>query len=453
MTDRDPSSVPVRPALEVERASAKRIAAPDADNSLVTDINLTDVGNGTRIAARHGDDLHYCYSWARWLTWDDRRWNNDDPGEPVRRAKESARWLAASALDLRDSDRRRLTLRWALESEKDARVRAALWMAQSVPGISITPTELDTDPWLFNVENGTIDLRTGQLCDHDRADLITKLAPVAYDPGAKAPRWEQFLEEILVDDRVISFMQKLCGYMLTGLTREQILAIFWGSGENGKSTLINMLMKVLGDDYAQQAPSSTFLERRGDGVPNDIARLRGQRLVVATETAETRHLNEALIKQMTGGDRMSARYMRSEWFDFTPEFKPVLVTNHKPEIRGTDHAIWRRIRLIPFTVRISDEQRDRDLDKKLQQELPGILTWAVAGCQAWLAEGLEPPEAIIAAGTEYREEQDAIGRFVADCCTLPGMRRSRQATCTPATATGRSRTARKRSARNPSRPG
>ena len=195
------------------------------------------------------------------------------------------------------------------------------------------------------------------------------------------------------------------------------MAIFYGPGANGKTTLIETVRSLLGD-YGMQAPAETFLEKRDTGIPNDVARLRGARFVAATETAEGRRLNEALVKRMTGGDTIVARFMRGEWFEFPATFKVVLATNHRPEIRGTDEAIWRRIRLVPFTVTIPAEERDHELPAKLRAELPGILRWAVEGCLAWQRDGLDTPEAVVAATADYRSEMDLLGEFIEDCCIV-----------------------------------
>jgi putative DNA primase/helicase len=380
------------------------------------DLNLTDVGNAERLVARHGRDLRYCHPWGRWLVWDGRRWADDATGEAVRRTKETLRYLAASANEIEDDGARKRLLKFALESEKDARLRAALALAQSEHGIPVLPDELDSDTWLLNVANGTLELRTGELRPHDRADLITKLAPAQFDPDARSPLWESALERWFArDEELVEFVQRLVGYSLAGTTREQLLLLLYGPGENGKSSFVTTMLELLGD-YAQQTPTSTFLDRRGDSIPNDLARLRGARLVAAAETGESRRLNEALVKQMTGGDRISARFMRGEFFEFMPAFTPWLATNHKPEIRGTDHAIWRRIRLVPFTVTIGSKERDLELQEKLRGELDGILAWAVRGCLDWQIDGLPIPAAVEEATAEYRAEMDVVGRFLEDCC-------------------------------------
>lgn len=378
--------------------------------------NLTDVGNAERFVCRHGRDLRYCHPWASWLIWTGSTWKSDDTGDAVLRAKETLRALLAEAAGTADDDKRKQLTRHVFKSEQAGRVRGALELARSEPGIAVLPEQLDAKPMLLAVANGVVDLETGQLRAHSRDDLLTKITPVVFDAEAAAPTWNMFLKRVLPDPELRAFVQRFVGYSLTGLTGEQVLAILYGSGANGKSTLIETLRALLGD-YGQQAPAETFLERR-DGIPNDVARLRGARFVAATEVAENRRLNEALVKRMTGGDTMVARFMRGEWFEFAMTAKVVLATNHRPEIRGTDEAIWRRIRLVPFTVTIPAEERDHTLADKLRAELPGILNWAISGCLQWQRHGLGSAAAVEDATAAYRHEMDTLGEFLDDCCVI-----------------------------------
>jgi putative DNA primase/helicase len=301
-------------------------------------------------------------------------------------------------------------------------------LATSEPGIPVLLEQLDADPWLFNVVNGTIDLRTGILRPARREDLITKLAPVIYDPDARCPTWERFLQQIMAGNTaLITFLQRAIGYGLTGVTSEQVLLLLYGTGANGKSTFLEVLRALFGD-YARQAEFATFLARTSDAVRNDLARLAGARFVTAVEAASGRRLDEALIKQLTGGDPITARFLYQEFFEFTPQFKLFLATNHKPVIRGTEHAIWRRIRLIPFEVTIPQAQQDRTLPDKLRAELPGILAWAVQGCLAWQRDGLPMPTEVHQATETYREEMDTFGLFLADYCIVDPTDPTRRAT-------------------------
>ncbi|MFN3763256.1 MAG: phage/plasmid primase, P4 family, partial [Anaerolineae bacterium] len=265
---------------------------------------------------------------------------------------------------------------------------------------------------------GTIDLRSGELRPHNPDDLITKIAPVDYIPDAQAPTWEAFLHRIMDgNERLIAFLQRAVGYSLTGDTSERVLFILYGTGANGKTTFLETLRALLGD-YGIQAPADTLLVGRENAVPNDIARLRGARFIAVSEISEGRRLAEVLVKSLTGRDTITARFLYSEFFEFRPEGKIWLATNHKPIIRGTDKAIWDRIRLIPFTVTIPEAEQDKHLVEKLKRELPGILAWAVRGCLEWQTSGLGVPEEVRSATEAYRAEMDVIGAFIADRCIL-----------------------------------
>lgn len=382
---------------------------------------LTDMGNAQRFAQDHNGRepwLRYVYDWRSWIAWDGRRWTRDAEARVMRAAKSTVRTIYSEAAQTPDDEIRQQIVKWAVRSESRPLLLAMTDLAKSEPGIAVTPKELDADLWLLNVENGTLDLRAGELRPHDRADLITKMAPVAYNPSAQCSRWLAFLDRIF-DHRqdLIRWMQKLCGYSLTGDISEHMLPILWGGGANGKTTFLKTLQGLLGEDYACSIRPESLMVKRRDGIPNDIARLRGMRLVVSTEGNANQRLAEGLVKQLTGGDKMTARFMRAEFFDFESTHKIFFATNHRPDIRGTDHAIWRRVRLVPFTITIPESEQDRMLLDKLRAEYPGILNWLLEGCRAWLAEGLgDVPEEIKAATTEYRQASDVVGLFVAERC-------------------------------------
>ncbi|MBN1975953.1 MAG: DNA primase [Anaerolineae bacterium] len=381
-------------------------------------IHLTDVGNGRRLVARHGANLRYCDRLGGWFVWDGRRWEKDETGAIERRAKDTVQAIYDEARDCQDDDRRKALYKHALASENKQRITAMAAMAQSELAVVVRPGDFDRDRWRLTVNNGTLDLRTGELLPHRRDDLITRLAPVDFDPDAQAPTWAAFLDRVLAGNQeLIDFLCRAVGYSLTGSTREQCLFILYGTGANGKSTFTEAVRGLLGD-YAQQTPVDTLMIKRGQTIPNDIARLKGARLVTASEAEEGQRLAESLVKQMTGGDPLAARFLHAEWFEFVPEFKAWLATNHKPAIYGTDNAIWRRIRLIPFTVTIPPEDQDRDLGRKLRAELPGILAWAVRGCLEWQRVGLGAPEEVREATKEYRAEMDRLGGFLDDCCVI-----------------------------------
>lgn len=288
--------------------------------------------------------------------------------------------------------------------------------AASEPGIPVTPEQLDADPWLLNVQNGTVNLRTGTLQPHDRRDLITAMAPVEYDPHGKCPLWRSTLEKILPGDDLRGFFQRLCGVALTGDCSEQILPILYGVGANGKSTVLNVLLEILGNDYGISAPPGLLILKRGEPHPTERAILHGKRLVVDVESAEGARLHETLVKQLTGSDKITARRMHEDFWSFAPTHKLMLCTNHKPEIRETKAAIWRRVKLVPFTVTIPESEQIKDLPQRLRAEYPAILAWCVHGCIKWQKTGLQEPEEVTSATREYRAEQDTLGEFLTTEC-------------------------------------
>jgi putative DNA primase/helicase len=377
--------------------------------------NLTDLGNAERFVRDHGEGVRYCYPWGKWLVWAGDRWRRDDSGRVHRLAKESVRRIYREASDAEDEGRRKALAKHAAASESEARIRAMLELSKSE--LPVSPDELDADPWLFNTPNGTVDLRSGTLRAHRREDLLTKMAGTEYRPDAAAPEWAAFLERVLPGEDLRAFVQRAAGYSTTGDSSEQCMFIDHGSGANGKSTFQEALAAALGD-YAMRAPTEMLMAKRAGGVPNDVARLKGARFVAASETEEGRRLAESLVKDLTGQDTISARFMRAEWFDFKPTHKLWLSTNHKPEIRGTDPAIWRRIRLVPWGVAIPPAEQDRKLLEKLRGELPGVLAWIVRGCLEWQREGLKAPDDVRRATAAYRTEMDVLGAFLQECCIV-----------------------------------
>ncbi len=415
---RDWLDVLVAEGPEALRRARAKASAWEPSDGLVADEHLTDLGNARRLVAAHGRDLRYSPAWATWFVWDGKRWARDDSLEVVRRAKAAVRQLYADAMAVADLDRRGPLVKHALRTESAARLMGMVTLAQSEPSIPVHPDQLDTDPWVLNVANGTLDLRTGQLRPHRRDEMLTKLAPVVYDSAAPSPAFTAFLDRIFAGNPdLITFVQRAAGYSLTGQTGERVFFILWGVGANGKSTLLEVLRTMLGD-YAMRTPTETLLVKREGAIPNDVARLKGARFVTASEADEGKRLGEALIKDLTGNETISARFMRAEWFDFKPEFKLWLSTNHKPVIRGTDKAIWDRIRLVPFTVRIPDAEQDKQLGAKLRAELPGILRWVVDGCLAWQRDGLGMPAEVEEATAAYRAEMDLLAQFIEDACVV-----------------------------------
>jgi len=399
------------------KRSTRAKTSADKQGDKQTATPCTDTGNAERFAEQHRDAVRFCYAWGKWLAWDGRRWKIDDQGAVEQLAKQTIRAIYAEAADIKDDEERDALAGWARASEAATRRAAMLRLAQSEPGIPITPDLLDTDPWLLNVENGTIDLRTGQLRDHRREDLLTKCAPVTYRPDATCPKWSDFLTGIFRGDgELIGFMQRLAGYWLTGVIRDHLLPILYGGGANGKSTFVNALLAVLGRDYGCKAAPDLLLAKKGQH-PTELTDLFGRRLVACIETGEGRRLAETLAKELSGGDRIRARRMREDFWEFAPTHKIAVATNHKPVIEGTDHAIWRRLLLLPFTVTIPPEQQDHTLPEKLADEAAGILRWCVEGCLAWQRRGLDPPDLVQTATREYRQDEDLLGSYIEEYCT------------------------------------
>lgn len=362
----------------------------------------------------HGDDIRYCYVWDKWLIWTGRRWKIDNTGEVYREARDVIKNLLKEASETNDDKTRKLLSGFAHKSDTRSKYNAIVEMSKC--DVPILPEDLDTDPMLFNCTNGTIDLRTGELREHRRLDYITKLALVEFNPNAKAPRWERFLKEIFNgNEGIIEFLQRAVGYAMTAEIREQVLLILYGTGANGKTTFLETLLNIFGD-YGKPAEQDLLIVKRHEQHPTGIADLMGARFVSAMEIGEGKRLNEALVKRLTGKDRLKARFMRQDFFSFEPTHKIFMAVNHKPHIRGTDTGIWRRIRLIPFAVEIPEHKQDKQLQEKLLTEAPGILAWAVRGCLAWQEHGLGITEEIQNATDEYRTEMDTISAFIAECC-------------------------------------
>jgi len=377
----------------------------------------TDIGNAERFVFQHKDNVRYCAVNRTWYIWDGKRWAEDVTDRVYYLARLTVRSIPKEADLFPDGDPRRTEiLKWAARSESRERVKAMVDLAQSDPAITVKPESFDKDPWLLNCLNGTLNLKTGTLQPHKRGDFITKLAPVSYDPAATCPKWEQFLYEIFrYNPDLVDYIQKVIGYCLTGSTREQDFYLLYGNGANGKSTFLYTVMALLGSDYAKQTSATALLAKNNETTGEEIAALHGARMVATVEIEEGRKLAESLVKQLTGGDKIRARRLYSNSFEFTPTFKVFMATNHKPRITGTDSGIWRRIKLIPFMVSIPKDRQDQELKDKLVEELPGILKWAVDGCMAWQDKGLTPPDEVLSATASYRVESDAIGTFLDEC--------------------------------------
>ena len=371
----------------------------DAIPAEFSDENLT-----LRFTAEHGGTLRFVYGWGRWYEWDGAVWRPDETLKVFDMARRVCRTASA------ECDKEKVAAMVA--SAKT--VAAVERLAKADRRHAATVDQWDADPWLLNTPGGVVDLRTGALRRHMADDYMTKSTAVT--PGGECPQWHAFLETVTKGDAELqAFIQRMAGYCLTGSIREHALFFAFGTGANGKGVAINTLTGILGD-YAAVASIDTFTASQNDRHPTDLAMLRGARLVTAQETEEGRRWAEARIKAMTGGDPITARFMRQDFFTFEPKFKLLIAGNHRPGLRNVDEAIRRRFNLVPFAVKIPAEKRDKDLPEKLKAEWPGILAWAIKGCLAWQADGLKPPPAVVAATEEYLGAEDGAGNWLEDCC-------------------------------------
>ena len=372
----------------------------------------SDMGNSRRFADRYAGKARFVHGQNRWLIWDGTRWKPDGNMEIMRLAKECVRNMYHSADDgwrISESE-----AKWALKCQNRDRLNSMIALAQSEPEFSTQPNELDRDPYLINCRNCTVDLRSSKSRPHAKDDLITRRIECDYTPGVVAKTWQDFLWRVLNEDSELElFIRKAIGYSLTGVISEQVFLFLFGHGANGKSTFIEAIMRLF-SDYSTKLLTDTLMRKEGgDNVGNsDIAALQGIRLCFTEETEQDRRMNESLVKKLTGGDTIRARLLYGEPFDFAPTHKLWMFGNHKPLIRGTDKGIWRRVRLVPFTVTIPESERDANLPRKLEEEATGILNWALSGARLWFQEGLRSCKAVDQATEEYQTEMDVIGDYL-----------------------------------------
>ena len=354
-------------------------------------------------AEQYATRLRYVAKWSRWMVWNGKCWAED----ATLHAFNLARAICRSAASKCNKGK----IATMLASAKT--VAAIERLARADRRLAATVDQWDADPWLLNTPDGTFNLRTGERYQSRASDYITQSTAVA--PSGGCPLWLKFLARVTNGDRALQdYIQRLLGYALTGLTIEHALFFLYGTGANGKSVLMSTVAGILGS-YHQTAPIETFTASTTDRHPTELAGLRAARLVTAVETEEGRRWAESKIKMLTGGDKISARFMRQDFFEFTPQFKLVIAGNHKPGLRSVDEAIRRRFNLLPFTVTIPPDQRDLTLAEKLKDEWPGILQWMIDGCIEWQERKLAPPESVTTATAAYLESEDAIAAWIDDC--------------------------------------
>jgi putative DNA primase/helicase len=434
--------VPDRPSIEhyveiVQEYSARHKFAQDAQDAqrLALDLNvpatalaqagrrLSEIALGSyappprfseealalRFSDLHADSLRFVNEWSRWMSWDGCRWREDRTLAVFDRVRASCRGASAEC----GTDEKtgvRLASKFT--------VAAVERLIQSDRRHAAIAEQWDADPWFLNTPAGTVDLRTGELRRHESGHYLTKITGAS--PGGDCPQWRCFLDRVTDGNYELqAFLQRVIGYCLTGSTREHALFFLYGTGANGKSVFLSTISVLLGD-YAKTASTSSFTASTTEQHPTDLAGLRGARFVTAIETEDGARWAESKIKSLTGGDKIAARFMRCDFFEFFPEFKLVIAGNHKPGLRSVDEAIRRRLHFVPFTVTIPQDERDPRLCEKLQAELPGILAWAIEGCLAWQRQGLNPPLLVREATADYLAAEDAIGQWLEDRCIKGG---------------------------------
>jgi putative DNA primase/helicase len=357
---------------------------------------------------RHAGELRHVSMWGRWMLYDGKVWKFDEKRRTFSLARTICRELAATINNSKEA-----------KSIANAKTRAAVMsLVSDDQRVAGTVDQWDVDPWLLNTPDGTVDLRSGDIRPHRAEDHITKCTAVAPDANCPTPMWTDFLKRVTADDEQLQeYLARMCGYALTGLTTEHALFFLHGGGANGKSVFLNTVADIMGD-YHCTAPIETFTITTHDRHPTELAMLRGARLVTSTETEEGRPWAESRIKQLTGGDKISARFMRQDFFEYTPQFKLGISGNHKPGLRSVDEAIKRRMNLIPFLVTIPEEERDVELRTKLKAEWPGILAWMIKGCAFWQTIGLVPPKVVVVATNAYLSEEDAFKIWMEEYCDI-----------------------------------
>jgi putative DNA primase/helicase len=427
------------------------ITVPEPTPPIAPLILLTELGNSRRFSmAYRGQTLHVS-TWG-WMIWNKRYWEMDETGKIMMLAKKVTDTLFEEAKDAereaqraveaasklaetdtneeRDAARERQAaaqkkarglLAWAIQSQHNQKIKAMLSLAES--DLPAKVQDFDKDPWLLNCKNGIVDLRTGQLQPHSPSAMITKIAGTSYDPNAQCPTWLTFLDRIFAGNtEVINFVQRAAGLSLTGEVSEQCFLFLYGEGANGKSTFLGILEALLGDYFKSTRSENLMVHKFGAGVSDGIAMLMGARCVVASELERNQKFNEPLVKQLTGGDSIAARRLYKDEFTYRPVFKLWMYGNEQPQIIGTDEGIWRRLRLVPFTVTIPEKERDPKLKEKIvADELPGILNWALEGCRTWQEYGLGTCQTITKATEDYRKSEDVIGQFISECCLVDKM--------------------------------
>lgn len=385
-----------------------------------------DTGNAERLKDLFGENIRFNYTSNTWMYYDGKRWRYDDKGrmkilaDKVVDNMKNEKLFLADGVDQEDMEKYRYR-HWKDSRNHNKKVNMMKECEHLLP---VTNETFDNDFDLFNVQNGFVDLKAGKLNDHERKNYFTKISNVEYTDKADCPKWDEFLNDIFLGNQeLVRFIQRAVGYSLSGHTSEQVLFVLYGNGRNGKSVFLDILNEVFGNYSTNIQPQAIMASKNQSDASPEIAKLDGARLVTTTEPNEGERFDEGLLKQLTGGDRVSARKLYENEFEFTPQFKLWMATNHKPYVRGRDEGIWRRFIIIPFDKQIPLHEIDRDLTKKLKRELPAIMRWCVDGFLEWQRIGLSEPAIIKEQRDEYRVEMDSIAAFINECCEINPMQK------------------------------
>jgi len=383
-------------------------------------VTNTDVGNAVRLCRQYGNILRYCYEAKKWLAWNGKHWEWDLGARINHYATLTVKSIYREAANADTAEQSRELAKHAMASESNNRIMSMICRAESQPGIPVKMVDLDTQDWLITCRNGTIDLRTGELLPHNPDHLITCMLDVDYDPAAKCPHWMAFLDRVCASDpELMWYLQKCVGYSLTGSVVHEVVYFIYGEGQNGKSTFLGTIRKLVGP-YGWRVNPDMFMTKGKNqpGPRESLANLKGKRFVVGSEVEDGKRFAMSLIKATTGAETIQADRKYEHEVEFQPTHKLWLFGNYRPEVRDTTVGAWRRLKLIPFEVKIPDSEKDVDLKSKLQAELSGILAWAVEGCIAYQREGIADPTAVTSATEKYRKEQDVFGTFLEECCII-----------------------------------
>ena len=386
--------------------------------------DATDTGNAHRLYDKFGGVLKYSYNRKKWYFWTGKVWTLDESGEVKKLADNICEDLKREAWAIQDDELQEKALKFAKRTAGSTAKEAMIKECQHLYDIPASPDDFDAYTDYLNCQNGVVNLRNGELMPHDSNFMMSKVCDCEYDLSRKKPKmWLKFLDDVTAGDKDLQeYIQRCVGYSISGSNAEQCAYFLYGMGNNGKSTFLDTIADLMGNYAMNVQPDTLMLQSRlgssGGGANSDIARLKSARFITCEEPTEGMRLNEGLLKQLTGGSKVTARHLYGDEFEFTPEFKIWVATNHKPTIRGTDFGIWRRIKLIPFEVNIPADKVDKNLKYKLRQEFPQILAWAVEGCRKWQKDGLHEPVKVIDATKDYKQEMDLVAGFIEQCVMI-----------------------------------